>query len=112
MGMLPIDLQTLYTQLDKIGKSQIQQQLAAQAVQESQIAANKKKAELKLKSVQELDLGKENVGSIHDQEADNVTSDSENQHNSPDTATEDAVPQKEREIITDPALGAHIDISG
>lgn len=112
MGMLPIDLQTLYTQLDKIGKSQVQQQLAAQAVQESQIAANKKKAELKVKSVQELDLGKENVGSIHEQESDNVTSDSENQHDSSETPHEDTMPQKEREIITDPALGAHIDISG
>lgn len=114
MGIQPIDLQTLYTQLDKIGKTQVQQQLAAQTVRDAQIQTNKLKSEQKLKTVQETDAGNEQTGIVHEwkgSDGQNAadTADQEKGESKPDSA----IPaETKKEVIRDPDLGTHIDISG
>lgn len=116
MGMLPIDLQTLYTQLDKIGKTQVHNQLAAQNAQESNIVANKIKSEKKLTTVQKSDAGNEHTGIVHEKNESDSDSDSASGTSSfqkaPDEPKDESDSLKEKEIITDPTLGTHIDISG
>ena len=112
--MLPIDLQTLYTQLDKIGKTQVQHQLAAQTVQEAQILENKNKTLQNLQTVQQFEAGDEKTGVVHERTASEKQMDA-NFREHPKAGFEkkgEEEPEIEKEIITDPALGAHIDISG
>lgn len=134
MAIQPIDLQTLYSQLEKVGKAQIQQQQAAQALQDSEMTANKAKAERKLKTVEKTPAGDETSGEIH---AHNGAAPSRTdivaEHNGRDRKdrnrrqkqpgetgepgeesdrSSDGAGQSAEEIIRDPALGKHVDISG
>lgn len=112
MGIQPIDLQTLYTQIDKISKAQVLQQTASQAALEAEMKRNKVEAEEKQKHVQETNAGKELANRVHEKEE----ASSQNQPNQDQSqknkklATEDV--NETREIIRDPALGTKIDISG
>jgi len=113
VAILPIDLQTLYTQLDKVAKTQVHQQVAAQAAQEAQMVANKVKSEHKLKSVQETDAGSEKTGVVHEREGAGAQQGGtpsgerkEGEEGNPGNA------EPTKEIIKDPALGNNIDISG
>lgn len=114
MGMQPIDLQTLYTQLDKVGKTQVQQQAAAQSAREAEKTANKQDAARKLQAVEESDAGEEKTGRIHDDDDSenrgSMSSGEKKKHEGGDEAPE-ATPEA-KEVIKDPALGTHIDISG
>jgi hypothetical protein len=113
--MLPIDLQTIYTQLDKIGKTQVQSQVAAQAAQEAQIVENKNKTQQKLKTVQESEAGNESTGVVHERNSSESGAEAEFFQNPPKDGEQkrnDEDNEVKIEIITDPALGAHIDISG
>lgn len=112
MGIQPIDLQTLYAQLDKVGKTQGAQQHAAQAAQDSQQAANRLKAEQRATTVQETEAGSEQAGKIRDRdEPAEDRGDPSKRHKDEHAQTDDpSVP--EPEIIRDPALGNRIDLSG
>ncbi len=112
MGIQPIDLQTLYTQLDKVGKTQLAQQHAVQNAQDSQMAANRLKADHNLKSVQETEAGSEKPGKVHDREAGTEEQGSEADKKKPDEGLPGADTTPARTVITDPALGNRIDISG
>lgn len=119
MAIQPIDLQTLYTQLEKVGKTQIQQQVAAQALRDAEQAANRKDAEHKLKSVQDPDWGDEQTGVVHEK---NGSGSSESGAGGTgggaksgvhdEKAETEGQAEPDKEVIHDPALGKHIDISG
>jgi hypothetical protein len=115
VAIQPIDLQTLYTQLDKIGKTQVQQQVAAQAERDAEITANRNDADKRLKTVRETDAGDEITGKVHEQDAKKGRQEQPGSHERKDTK-EDEAPgvhaESEKEVIKDPALGTHIDISG
>jgi hypothetical protein len=114
MGMQPIDLQTLYTQLDKVGKAQVQQQSAAQSAREAEMTANKQDAARKLQSVEETDAGDEKADKVHERNGSGSHEPSGTNEQRKDEGgdeTQSPVPA-EKEIIKDPALGTHIDISG
>ena len=68
MGISPIDLQTLYMQMDKVGKSQLSQQAALQQAQEAAESDERKAAEAKAKSVQKTETGENVVGKVGDRE--------------------------------------------
>lgn len=112
MGIQPIDLQTLYTQLDKVGKAQVQQNAASQAAREAEMAKNREEAERRLKTVRETETGGEQTGAVHDRNG----SSSGNDSGTPSKGTKDpSAGESEdstREIIRDPSLGSIIDISG
>jgi len=122
VAIQPIDLQTLYTQLDKIGRTQVQQQVAAQAERDAEISANKTKAERKLTTVQETDAGNELTGKVHERngngkqkggESGDMSGDAPKKQEVANAADEKKTEEETpKEIIRDPALGSHIDISG
>ncbi|HNY22801.1 MAG TPA: hypothetical protein PKO22_11705 [Treponemataceae bacterium] len=112
MAIQPIDLQTLYSQLDKIGKTQIQQQQAAQALRESEQIANRQEAEKKMTTVSDVESEDAKTGVVHEREGSPEQS-QERPKGKPREEPEAAEPEEEKkEIITDPTLGKHIDISG
>ncbi len=115
MAIQPIDLQTLYTQLDKIGKAQVQQQAAAQATRDTENASNKKEAAERLTTVQGAESGEERTGKVHErterdreepQEQDGGGKDKADKKDDPG----EGAPQPQ--VIRDPNLGTHVDISG
>ena len=113
MAIQPIDLQTLYTQLDKVGKQQQQQQQAAQISRDVEKQHALVESEKKIKKVKETNAGEEAVTAVHDQNDSREKSASENNESAKEkeaNSGEDIVAKKE--IIRDPALGRHIDISG
>ena len=120
MGIHPIDLQTLYTQLEKIGKSQVQQQQATQAAREAEMTANRQKAAENLEKVQETDTDDGRTGVVHDSTSSVTDRNAGSGHGeAPGRKPGDSsgepdseAPPPEKEIITDPALGRNIDISG
>lgn len=113
MAIQPIDLQTLYAQLDKIGKSQVQQQAATQAARDAEMQTNKNAADQKLKSVQTAEAGDEKAGVVHERDG-SGKEEGESGGKPPAKKTEkpEESAEIEKEIIRDPALGSHIDISG
>ncbi len=112
MAIQPIDLQTLYTQLEKVGKTQVHQAAAAQAARDAEMVKNREEAEKHLKTVREVEAGGDQVGVVHDKNESNAGSPS----GTPSKGGKDSsTPQKEeppKEIIRDPNLGSIIDISG
>lgn len=68
MGISPIDLQTLYTQMDKVGKAQLSQQAALQQARDAAENDVRKAAEAKAKSVQKAETGENAVGKVDDRE--------------------------------------------
>jgi len=113
VAIQPIDLQTLYTQLDKIGKTQLEKQQAAQAARDAEQAKNVADAQKKLKSVHETDAGDEKSGVVHERDGDGKgEGPAGKQERKPAADSDEAVTPTEPEVITDPTLGKHIDISG
>ncbi len=110
MAIQPIDLQTLYTQLDKVGKTQVQQQVAAQSIREAEMQANKTSAEDRLKTVQTPEAGEEGAGAVHEKQ-EPADSGSRQSHQREKRDEENQSPP-EKEVIRDPGLGAHVDITG
>ena len=106
MAIAPIDLQTLYTQMDKVSKTVIQQQQGA-ALQNSMILDAKLQKEIENKDVINETKKDEQMNQIKDRNgsAGNKKNDSKKQN------------QKENEkeqsyVIRDPALGNNLDIFG
>jgi hypothetical protein len=113
VAIQPIDLQTLYGQLDKIGKTQVQQQQAAQAARDAEQAGNKHEAEERLSTVGETQAGDEEVGVVHEREGSPERDrDESRKEKKGDESAESPAREVKREIIQDPALGKHVDLSG
>lgn len=66
MAISPIDLQTLYTQMDKVGKTQLSHQASLQQARETAEQEAKKAAEARAKSVQKAETGESSAGKITD----------------------------------------------
>jgi len=114
VAIQPIDLQTLYTQLDKIGKSQVMQQVAEQASREAEQVTNRHDAANKMKKVQETDAGGEKPDIVHERKGSGNQETETAQHKSgkEHKDAENVPVESDKEVIHDPALGTHIDISG
>ncbi len=107
MGIQPIDLQTMFAQLDKISNSQVHQTQTAHlqnVLKQEDVAKKQTAAKATVEEPSKLGDG---IGSIKDQ----------NKHN--DNGQEkqkqkDNEPKQEKETyyISDPSLGQHIDVSG
>ena len=109
MAMQPIDLQTLFTQLDKVAKSQVQQREGLQIQATLNQIQSQKKAEEHIQSVNEAqDMGF-GASQIKDENSQNQAQEQEKK--------EEKEAQKQGIIykipsFKDPALGRNIDISG
>jgi len=112
MAIQPIDLQALFTQLDKVGKNQAVQR-EGQHIQESiQQIQIQRKNEQNIQSVnQAQDMGEE-AATIKDEKRHGGR---ENNAGAGERQPEDeefSGAEEKRDLIRDPALGRNIDISG
>ncbi len=110
MAILPIDLQILYGQLDKVSKTAVQQQGAhLQNVLNNEKTAQK--IQEKTNTVQQTSLSEDGLTQIHDRkESQNPSSGGKKEKNEKEEVQE--IAEDDREIIKDPSLGKNIDISG
>lgn len=108
MAIQPIDLQTLYTQMDKVSKSVVQQQQGVQLQNAIEQEQQIKKNLLKKDAVENLDKQNEMKGVKDRNESAKNFSNSDNKKEKNQEEKE----EKQYEIIKDPGLGKNIDISG
>ena len=110
--MQPIDLQTLFTQMDKVGKSQAMQREGQHILESIQQIQIQKKNEQNVQSVnQAQDLGEE-AGTIKEEKKHGRR---ENNSGAKERQTEEEELSEgidKRDLIRDPSLGRNVDISG
>jgi len=108
MAIAPIDLQTLFTQLDKVGRtyaSQREGQAIQQAVQGIQI---QKKTEEQIQQVNEAQNTGEGAEKIKDRGHDQKQKQNSGKKNDRESKEEDEQPVS---VLRDLSLGRNIDIS-
>ncbi|MDR1618620.1 MAG: hypothetical protein LBS06_06190 [Treponema sp.] len=110
MAIQPIDLQTLFTQLDKVGKSQASQKEGLAAQQAVQQIEGQKKIEEQIQSVNEAEDAKED-GKINDREGRRKNG-SRHEETGKNRAKNDDGEENAAKpsFIRDPALGRNVDI--
>lgn len=111
MAIQPIDLQTLYAQMAKIGKQQGAEQQSASMVRDAQQQQNKIDAEKKLSSVQLVESNNQNL-KINQDSKSPYKDDNKNEKGKKQTASEADINLNNEEYIKDPSLGQRVDISG
>ena len=110
MAMQPIDLQTLFTQMDKVGKNQIQQKDGLQIQATLQQVQSQKKAEEQVRSVNEAqDMGYGTSGIKDEKSRQQLSGQGEKEEDDEDETKEESA---KNSYFRDPALGRNIDISG
>ncbi len=106
MPLLPIDLQTLFTQTYQVGKEQsAQKELVpnAQAVQGSQLARQVDARDNKVNEAQRQEEGADRV---------RMRNRGEKRRKEPrEKEKRKAAPEERKDVFRDPALGSHIDIT-
>jgi len=110
MGIAPIDLQTLFTQLDKVGKTHVSQregQSIQQAVQSIQI---ERKTEEQIQQINEAQNTGEGAEKIHDHGQREGGGGKKGRGQKKDRE-EDDEDEEQSLIFRDPNLGRKIDIS-
>ena len=108
MAIQPIDLQAIFSQVDKVGKAQSAQREGHAIQQEIQGAQLQKKTEENIKSVNEAQNTGEGVEKVNDR----------GQHSSGKGSNKEKEPGKKDDndegnplVFIDPCLGRNIDIS-
>ena len=110
MAIQPIDLQALFTQVDKVGKAQMAQREGQQIQEALQQAENQRKLEQNIHSVnQSQEMGKE-AETIKDENRRKGSQSQMKGRQEEEDDSDDAV--EDRALIRDPALGRIVDISG
>ncbi len=107
MPLLPIDLQTLFTQLNQVGKEQSTQKdsvLHAQAAQGSQIVKQTGQRDTRVNETQSQEQGAEQVRQKGRREGQRKRKSPEREKGKP--------PEEKKDVFRDPALGSHIDVTG
>ncbi|MDR2103956.1 MAG: hypothetical protein LBP42_07640 [Treponema sp.] len=117
MAIQPIDLQTLFTQLEKVGKTQAAQRDGLAIQQALQGIQMQKKTEEHIQSVNEAQNTGEGAEGINDRErrkkAGHETPGGEDARDNLDEGGEKkAGAEKKISVFRDPALGRNIDVSG
>jgi hypothetical protein len=106
MPILPIDLQTLFTQMTQVGKDQ-------SAQKDSQIQQQINQGLQIVKKTEEQD-NSVNITNEVKSELDEVTSDTKGNspHKRHKKESKEEEAEEGKEVFTDPDLGHHIDITG
>ena len=111
MAIQPIDLQALFTQVDKVGKAQMQQREGLQIQEALKQDDTQRKLEQNIQSVnQSQEMGKE-AETIKDEnrrKGNQGSAPKGKQEEESDSNAEEEL----RDLIRDPALGRIVDISG
>jgi low affinity Fe/Cu permease len=113
MAIQPIDLQALFSQIDKVGKTQSELKDGLQLQQALQGAASQRKLDERIRSVNETQDSGDGAERIRDRNPrrrhKRGSDEKENAEEKETDATKDA---EKSEIVRDPALGHNIDLSG
>ncbi len=109
MAIQPIDLQTMYSSLEKVSKLTASKQQEMQLQSSIQQEENAKKIQAKATTVEKPDMDDEGPTHIKDQ---NKGSDENTSHAEKEQQKEEEEIKEPMQVITDPSLGQHIDISG
>jgi hypothetical protein len=119
MALQPIDLQTLFTQMDKVGKVQAAQKEGVAIQQSIQSQQLQKRTDEHIQSVNETQDTGQGVEKINDQNArkrqkeDAETADERKDDPVPAEEAGKVVPLGEKlAVFRDPALGKNVDFSG
>ncbi|MDR0448608.1 MAG: hypothetical protein LBH07_08055 [Treponema sp.] len=109
MALSPLDLQTLFTQMDKVGKQEAAQREGAALLQSIQQAKHQQQTDERIKSVNEAqDMG-EGTEEINDKNS-GRSGRGDRQDKGIEEAGENGINEKDT-IIRDPNLGKNIDLS-
>ena len=109
MAIQPIDLQTLFTQLDKVGKNQSVQKEGLQMQEALQGIQVQKKTDERFQSVNEAQNSGDGAERIKDRNARSSQQQEEGEKKNPQNEENIDTPLR---VVTDPALGKNIDVSG
>ena len=105
MPILPIDLQTMFAQMNQVGKEQAQQEHAAPAAQSQHASALVRESQSRDASVNEANDVGEGVESVGDE-------DEKEGREGGARKRKGQAREERREVFTDPDLGQNIDITG
>lgn len=111
MAIQPIDLQTLYTQLEKVSKMTAHQQQGLQLQKAIQQEEQAKRLQEKQKTVEKVSMDEDGFPVVSDHNKAITPNEDEDGDHQREPEKDEAIPEK-LEIIKDPKLGQHIDISG
>jgi hypothetical protein len=114
MAIQPIDLQTLFSQLDKVGKAQSEQKEGAQIQQALQGALNQRRVDERIRAVNEAQDAGEGPERVKDKPRRRGERGSAGEKGSPESKNGGSGEEggEGAEIVTDPNLGKNIDLSG
>jgi hypothetical protein len=112
MAIQPIDLQTLFTQVDKVGKNQAAQREGLQIQEALHQLQSQKKAEEQVQSVNEAQDAGDGAERIKDGNSRRPQSGEAEGREKPEDGKEEPEQEERENLIRDPALGRNIDISG
>jgi hypothetical protein len=113
MAIQPIDLQALFSQVEKVGKLQASQREGVQLQQAIQGAHVQQKTEERIQSVNESQDVSQGPERVKDRSTRKDHEDEQGQ-GSGGEAVDDTEnrPGEDPSVIHDPALGKHVDLSG
>jgi len=109
MAITPIDLQTVFSQVDKVGKTQAavkEGQALHQSIQGNQV---QRKLEEQIQQVNEAQNTGDGVDKINDHNQKHGSGGGSKQNKREEEQNEEA--EKEKPVLRDPSLGNKIDIS-
>jgi hypothetical protein len=109
MALSPLDLQTLFTQMDKVGRQEASQREGAAILQSIQQAKHQQQADEKVRSVNEAQGTGEGAEGIKDKNGGRQGQDG-NRHNNTVENDEEKAREGDK-IIRDPDLGMNVDVS-
>lgn len=113
MAIQPIDLQALFSQIDKVGKTQSELKEGLQLQQALQGAANQRKQDERVRSVNETQDSGDGAERIRDRSPRGRHGRGADEKEKPEEKGSDATKDAEKsEVVRDPALGHNIDLSG
>ena len=110
MALAPIDLQTLFTQVDKVGKAQAAQKEGQALQQAMQGVQLQKKTDEQLQQINETQNTGEGVDKVNDRSS-RQNNEKKNKEKQTGDFEEDMEEQPLAAVLRDPALGNKIDIS-
>ncbi len=111
MAIQPIDLQTLFTQMDKVGKDQSNQKEGLQIRQGVYTIHQQEKQEQRIHSVNQAQDTGQGAERIKDRNRKNNSGEEESSKKEKKNP-EDENEEEKINFVKDPALGQNVDVSG
>jgi len=112
MAIQPIDLQALFTQIDKVGKNQALLREGLQTQEALQQQQSQRKLEENVQSVNQAQEMGEEAEKVKDDSGRGAHAKQGGGKEKSEEEDDSAEEKKKPELIKDPALGRNIDISG